>query len=148
MRQGKGFAMKNCLPFSHEIGGRVPFYDIDPLQIVWHGNYFNYFEDARQALLAHLGVDLTDYLKRNQYSFPIAKTSTKHFHPLRYADVFLCKATLVEARTRIVTDFEIRLKESGKRCTVGRTEQVAIKLPEMELRIFIPDEIRKALNFE
>lgn len=140
--------MKNQLPFSHEIEGRVAFYDLDPLQIVWHGNYFNYFEDARQALLARLGVDLAGYLKQNQYSFPIARTSTKHFHPLRYADVFICKATLVEARTRIVVDFEIRLKESGKRCATGRTEQVAVKVPEMELLIFIPEEIRKALNFE
>ncbi|MDA8124676.1 MAG: thioesterase family protein [Deltaproteobacteria bacterium] len=140
--------MQHCLPFSHEIERRVPFYDLDPLQIVWHGNYFNYFEDARQALLAQLGCDLTGYLTGNRYSFPIAKTETKHLHPLRYADAFICKATLVEARTRLVMDFEIRLKESGKRCAIGRTEQVAIKLPEMEILIFLPEEIRQALNCE
>lgn len=31
---------------SCEIIHRVPFYDLDPMQIVWHGNYFNYFENA------------------------------------------------------------------------------------------------------
>ena len=43
---------------SFEIKIRVPFFDLDPMQIVWHGNYLNYFEMARAALFEHNGVDL------------------------------------------------------------------------------------------
>ena len=25
----------------------VPFYDVDSMDIVWHGHYLKYFEDAR-----------------------------------------------------------------------------------------------------
>ncbi len=35
-------------PLSCEIEGRVAFYEVDPLQIVWNGNYFN-------SLPGHLG---------------------------------------------------------------------------------------------
>ncbi len=29
----------------------VPFYDLDPMGVVWHGNCFRYFELARCALV-------------------------------------------------------------------------------------------------
>ena len=27
----------------------VPFYDVDPMSVVWHGNYVKYLEDGREA---------------------------------------------------------------------------------------------------
>jgi acyl-CoA thioester hydrolase len=132
---------------SHEIEGQVAFYDLDPMQIVWHGNYFNYFEDARRALLAHYGVDFNEFFTRTQCLFPIIRTSSKHVYPLRYGDEYICKATVVEVSTKLVVDFEIRLKKGGKICTRGRTEQVAVKAPEMEIIFNIPEEIRLALGF-
>ena len=132
---------------SYEIEGRVAFYDLDPMQIVWHGNYFNYLEDARRALLAHYGVDLNEFFARTQCLFPIIRTSSKHIYPLRYGDEYICKVTLVEARIKLVFDFEIRLKRDGKICTRGRTEQVTVKAPEMEIIFNVPDEIRQALGF-
>jgi acyl-CoA thioester hydrolase len=137
--------MKDNALLSCEIEGRVAFYELDPLQIVWHGNYFNYFEDARQALFAQRGIDLAIYAQRTQTYFPIIRTSTTHYAPLRYGDVFVCRATLVEARTKLVTDFEIRLKDQSRLCVKGRTEQVAVKAPEMEMQLFIPEEIRMSL---
>jgi len=132
---------------SYETEHRVAFYDLDPMQIVWHGNYFNYFEDARRALFAHHGIDLSEFYLRTHCLFPIIRTSAKHIYPLRYGDEFVCKATLVEAKTKLVVDFEIRLKKDGKICTRGRTEQVTVKAPEMEIMFNIPEEIRKALGF-
>ncbi|MBI4618942.1 MAG: acyl-CoA thioesterase [Desulfobacterales bacterium] len=132
---------------SYEILHRVPFYDVDPIQIVWHGNYFKYFENARAALFANLGVDLFEFYTRTQCLFPITKTSTKHIYPLRCGDEFICKATVVEGKIKIVVDFEIRLKSDGKLCTRGRTEQIAVQAPEMEILFAIPDEISKALGF-
>ena len=132
---------------SCEITRTVPFYDLDPMQIVWHGNYFHYFEDARVALFAQVGIDLYEFYTRTQYLFPIIKTSTKHIYPLRNGDEFICKAAVVEGKSKIVVDFEIRLKSDGRICTRGRTEQVTVKAPEMEIIFTIPDEIRTALGF-
>jgi acyl-CoA thioester hydrolase len=131
---------------SCETERRVAFYELDPMQIVWHGNYFNYFEDARRVLFAQRGINLNEYFKNTQLFFPIIRTSSKHIFPLRYEDEFICKATLVEAKIKIVVDFEIRLKEDRKLCTRGRTEQVAVKAPEMKILYSIPEEIRNALG--
>lgn len=138
--------MKDKPHLSHETSGRVAFYDLDPMQIVWHGNYFNYFENARQALFASRGIDFNEYFQRTQCLFPIIRTSTKHVHPLRYNDLYVCTATLIEVRTTIIVDFAIRLKDKNILCTRGRTEQVCVKAPEMKLMLFIPEEIRTAMD--
>jgi acyl-CoA thioester hydrolase len=131
---------------SCEIERRVSFYELDPMQIVWHGNYFNYFEDARRALLAQYNIDLQEYFTKTQCLFPIIRTTSKHIYPLKYGDEFICKAVLTEAKNKLVFDFEIRLKGNGKVCAKGRTEQVPVKAPEMELIFGVPEEIRRSLG--
>ncbi|MEI6128063.1 MAG: thioesterase family protein [Pseudomonadota bacterium] len=133
-------------PITHEIEHTVGFYELDPMQIVWHGNYFKYFEDARAGLFKRRGIDLFEFYGRTNYLFPIIKTATKHIAPLRYGDAFICKAAVIEAKAKIVIDFEIRLKADGQLCARGRTEQAAVKLPGMEIEFTIPGEIQKALG--
>ena len=133
---------------SAEIKLTVPFHDLDPAQIVWHGNYLKYFDMARFALFKDAGIDLYEYFIKKKYAFPVTKTSTKHIIPLRHRDEFICKATVVDARIKITLDFEIRLAESGVVCTRGKGDQVAVKMPEMELQLEIPAEISRALAIE
>jgi acyl-CoA thioester hydrolase len=132
---------------SHEVTLKVPFYDLDPMQIVWHGNYLKYFDIARAELFDHLGVDLFDFHDRTNTIFPIIRTAVKHVRPLKRGDEFVCRATVKEARTKIVVTFEIRLVKDGTLCAKGSTEQVAVRVPEMELAFSIPEEICRALGF-
>jgi len=142
--------MDNNKQISYEAKLTVPFHDLDPMHIVWHGNYFKYFDIARFGLFSSAGIDLYEFYKKTNYLFPLTKTSTKHIIPLQYNDAFICKATVVEAQIKIVIDFEIRRpgrSGSGEVCTKGRGEQVAVKYPEMEIMFEIPGEIRRALGF-
>jgi len=132
---------------SFEVKIKVPFYDLDPMQIVWHANYLNYFEIARAALFENNGINLYTFAEKYQLIFPIIKTSTKHILPLRHNDEIICKATLVDACVKLIVDFEIRKVSDGKICTRGRTEQVAVKIPEMEMLFSMPEEIRRAFGF-
>ncbi|HDZ91621.1 MAG: acyl-CoA thioesterase [Deltaproteobacteria bacterium] len=125
----------------------VPFHDLDPMNMVWHGNYLKYFDRARFALFDKYGIDLYTYSKETGHLFPIIKTSTKFVAPLRARDILLCKATVLDATVKIVMDFEIRVEGKGEICAKGRSEQVAVKFPEMEMMFEIPEEIRKALGF-
>jgi acyl-CoA thioester hydrolase len=136
------------MPASFEIKLRVPFHDLDPMQVVWHGNYFKYFDMARFGLFEKAGIDLYRYQVENQFLFPITKNSVKHIAPLGHKDEFICKATVTEARYKIAMAFEIRLAGSGKICARSTSEQVAVKTPDMELEFEIPADIRKALGFD
>jgi acyl-CoA thioester hydrolase len=124
---------------------KVPFYDIDLMQVVWNGNYQKYFEVARQALFKKYGLDFYRYMQEKRYAFPVIRSKVKHIRPLRLDDEFICKATLREASVKIVIDFEIRLIADDQICTVGRSEQAALLMPEMEMAYKIPEEIQNAL---
>ncbi len=125
---------------------RVPYYDVDLMQIVWHGNYLKYFEVARLALFRERGVDLQRYMQEKGCAFPIIRSTIKHISPLKFDDEFTCTASLKEATVKIVLDFEIKLISNDKVCTRGRTEQVALRVPEMEMAFLIPEDIRRALS--
>lgn len=130
-----------------EVKISVPFYDLDPMQIVWHGNYLNYFELARAGLFQRYGVDLYNYYEREKIIFPIIRTQTKHIIPLRHRDEIICRATLVDANIKLIVDFEIRKAGENVVCARGRTEQVAVRMPQGETLYSIPGDIRAALGF-
>lgn len=134
------------MPLAHEIELQVAFHDLDPMQIVWHGNYFKYFDQARFALFHGVGIDLYRYFQETGILFPVIKTRTKYIVPLRYRDRFVCRATVVEAAARIVIDFEIRLADDKTVCTRARSEQVAVRYPQMEMDFQIPEDVRSALG--
>jgi len=50
------------ISYTYEI--RVRFVETDPLGIVWHGNYIQYFEDGREAFGRHHGISYLDPKKR------------------------------------------------------------------------------------
>ena len=133
---------------SFELHLTIPFHDLDPLHIVWHGNYLKYFDMARFGLFNDAGIDLYTYYQQTHYLFPITKTNTKHIIPLGYGDQIVCRARVLEAQIKIVMDFEIRRLKDDEICTRGRSEQVAVISPGMEMMLEIPKDIRAALGFD
>ena len=135
------------MPMVYEFNRRVPFHDLDPLQSVWHGNYLKYFDIARFGLFKQAGLDLYQYFLDRQLIFPVTRSSAKHIVPLRYDDAFVCRATVTEAVYKIAMSFEIRLTGNGQICTRGKSEQVAVKMPEMEMQFEVPGDVTTALGF-
>ncbi|MCF8025981.1 MAG: acyl-CoA thioesterase [Desulfobacteraceae bacterium] len=125
----------------------VPFHDLDPMQVMWHGNYLKYFDITRDALFRKLGIDLYQAYKDTRYIFPIIRTSIKHVSPLRFRDEFICRAVLKDVNYKITVAFEIRVAEDNRVSAKGQSEQAAVKTPEMETMLKIPEHIRKALGF-
>ncbi len=138
--------MNNVADRSCEKKFVVPFHDLDPMEVMWHGNYFKYFDITRDALFQHLGVDLYKVYEDTQYVFPIIRTSIKHVYPLRFRDAFVCRAVLKEVDYKITITFEIRLTENNRVCAKGKSDQAAIKIPEMETMLRIPEDIRRLLE--
>lgn len=135
------------MSYRFETHMKVAFHDLDPMQVVWHGNYLKYFDVARFGLFAEAGIDLYDYMLTRHYVFPITRSSVKHIAPLKPFDKFICRATVTEAEYKIVMEFDIRLADSCQLCARGNSEQVAVKYPEMEMAFEVPKDIRTALGF-
>jgi acyl-CoA thioester hydrolase len=129
-----------------EVELKVPFHDVDAMQVVWHGHYLKYFEIARGTLFELAGIDLMRYYATSGYLFPVVRTMVKHVHPLRYRDRFTCSARVVEIRRKIAVGFEIRLAGHGTLCARGRSEQVAVATPDFRIVMEIPEEVRRAFG--
>jgi acyl-CoA thioester hydrolase len=124
----------------------IPFCDVDAMQVVWHGNYFKYFDAARDRLFRDAGIDLYQPVAGTGLVFPITRTQTKHIRPLRFRDEVDCKAVLVEAECRLVLDFEIREAATGSLCAKARIEQAAVRVVDGTLELRLPESIRRALG--
>ena len=131
---------------SFSIRLRVPFHHVDPMQVVWHGHYFKYFEAARDGLFDSLNISLESFYPQYGYIFPVVRGAVKFIRPLRYKDTFVCTARVVDVKRKIVIEYEITLESTAARCTTGRTEQVVLKMPEAEIEYEIPREILEAMG--
>jgi len=103
---------------------KVEFFHCDPANIVWHGNYFNYFETARRILLEKIGYNYIDMIKSG-YVFPIVSTSIKFIDSLQYNDKFSVKAILEEYENCLKIKFEIKNIKTDLITTEGVTTHMA-----------------------
>ena len=102
----------------------VEFYDVDPMRVVWHGNYINYFEIGRRTLLEQIGYCYNE-MKESGYAFPVIEVSAKYLVPLVFRDRAQIKAILVEYENRIKIQYEIRNGQTGVLTTKGVSTQMA-----------------------
>jgi acyl-CoA thioester hydrolase len=105
----------------------VEFYDLDPLRIVWHGNYLNYFEVGRRALLQKIGYSY-DEMEKSGYAFPVIEVSAKYLNSLRLNDRAVVKAILMEYENRLLIRYEIRNAQTGVLSTKGSSTQMAFDI--------------------
>ncbi len=120
---------------------RVRFVETDPLGIVWHGNYIQYFEDGREAFGRHHGISYLDQ-KEHNFSTPIVKSCSEHKLPLRYGDVATVKTIYVDSpAAKMIFRYEIYNPDGQLVCT-GETVQVFVEL-DGELSLAIPPFFRE-----
>ena len=105
----------------------VEFFDCDPLKVVWHGNYFNYFEIGRRVLLEKIGYGY-DEMEKSGYSFPVIEVSSKFLGSLRFKDQARIKAVLVEYENRLRIKYEIYNIQTGLLTTKGLSTQMAYNM--------------------
>jgi acyl-CoA thioester hydrolase len=134
--------------YEHSVNLKIPFHDIDSMQVVWHGHYLKYFEIARDELFSHAGIDLHLFFNKSQYLFPIIRATVKYICPLHLRDEIICTAQVRDAKRKIVIDFSIRRISDSLICATGTTEQVAVQFSGTGMELEIPLEIRQALGYK
>lgn len=116
---------------------RVPFFDLDPAGVAWHGRYFQYFELARCELLELVGYSYEEMMGSG-ILWPIADTSVRYLQPLVLNQDVLVTAYLREWEMRIVIDYRIE-DETGTLFTRASTTQVPVDADSLDLLLGSPD---------
>ena len=123
----------------------VEFFDLDPMQIVWHGNYINYFEIGRRVLLDKIGYGYYE-MEKSGYAFPVIEISAKYLATLRYMDRIRIKAVLEEYENRLMIKFEIRNAQTGILTTRGTTIQMAFDIKAGESCFICPPALTEKVE--
>lgn len=124
---------------------KAQFYDIDPMNVVWHGHYARFFEQARCQLL-----DSIDYnygaMEKSGYIWPIVDMQVRYVRPIKCFQEFIVTATIVEYLNRLKIKYEISDKDTGEVLTKAHTIQLAIKADTGELCIETPAIISEKIE--
>ncbi|MDR3055419.1 MAG: acyl-CoA thioesterase [Zoogloeaceae bacterium] len=124
---------------------RIPFHDLDPLEICWHGHYVRYFELARTALLQSIDYDYPK-MRESGYAWPVIEFFIRYAQPLFYQQRVQVEAYLMEWENRLKIDYLIRDVESGRRLTRGHTVQVAVEMQTREMSLVTPAVLLEKLG--
>jgi acyl-CoA thioester hydrolase len=116
---------------SVEVDLQVEFYECDPMQVVWHGEYINYMERGRRTLLDAIGYNYIE-MKETGYSWPVVDIQVKYIRPLSFSQRFRVRATLADWENRIKIDYLIYDPATGQKVTKGSSVQMAIDMASGE----------------
>ena len=134
---------------SVEIVVVAQFYDLDPMKVVWHGNYARYLEQARCALLERLDYSYVE-MEQSGYIWPIVELQVKYVRPVRYAQRVRVEARLVEFENRLKIAYICRDENTGEIVTKAHTVQLAVDIKTQELSLESPavflNKVREALR--
>ena len=113
-------------PISVERDFRIEFYDVDSMNVAWHGHYVKYMEIGRCALLDEIGYGY-EVMAESGYLWPVVDMRLKYIRPLRFKQDARIKASLIEFENRLKIRFEIFDRESGEKTTTAESTQMAVE---------------------
>jgi acyl-CoA thioester hydrolase len=125
---------------SADVTLRTQFYDIDPMNIVWHGNYARYLEESRTNLMAKIGYGYAE-MQASGFAWPIVEMWLKYVRPLKLGQKFIMRATLKEYENRIRIEYRGLDAETGDVLTKARTVQLAVSIATGELAFTSPQQL-------
>jgi acyl-CoA thioester hydrolase len=131
--------------WSAEVEMEVQFFDLDPMQIVWHGNYVKYLEVARCALLDKIGYNYLE-MKESGYAWPVVDMHLRYIGPAVFGQRLTLRADLVEYENRLKIDYVISDAASGKRLNRASTTQVAVDIASGEMCFVSPSILFEKLG--
>lgn len=137
--------MTQTIALSSQVIMTPSFQDADPMGVVYHGNYFRFFEEARRVLLDKIGYNYRE-MQASGYMWPIIDTRVKYIKPIPFDLTVRVEAKLVEWENRLKVDYVIYDAQSGQRLTKGYTMQVAVSIDTQEMCFVSPNALIDKLN--
>lgn len=131
--------------WSVEIEMQVQFFDLDPMQIVWHGNYVKYLEVARCALLDSINYNYVE-MKDSGYAWPVIDMQLRYVGSASFGQRLKLRAEIVEWENRLKIDYLITDASTGKRLNRASTTQVAVEIATGEMCFVSPPVLFEKLG--
>ena len=122
---------------------RIPFYDVDPMQVVWHGNYVKYLEVARCDFFRKLKYTYDD-MKNDGIMYPIAKMDMKYIKSAKFDEDLIVECILKELEPAIIIKYNIY--SNDEKIFTSNTMQMGVNFNTGETLYQAPEKLVKAVE--
>ncbi|MEK1838800.1 MAG: acyl-CoA thioesterase [Pseudomonas sp.] len=123
----------------------VPFFDVDTMNVVWHGHYVKYLEVARCALLDRIGHNY-DAMVASGYAWPVIDLQLRYVRGAVFGQKLNVRASLVEWGNRLKINYLISDLATGERLTRACSVQVAVDMSSREMQLASPKVFTDAVE--
>ena len=122
----------------------VQFYDLDPMNVVWHGNYIKYLETARCDLLAKIGYDYND-MREDGIAYPVATMDLKFIKPCTFNQKLRVVSSVEENEPCLIIKYMINDAETGEKLFKAKTMQICVDVHTKESVYSAPERLKEKL---
>jgi acyl-CoA thioester hydrolase len=104
---------------------RVRYAETDQMGVVYHGNYFTWFEIGRVELCRQLGFEYKQMETEEDCFIVVAEAQCRYKRPARFDDVLTIRARVTGSKRRTVQfGYEILNSATGELLATGETTHV------------------------
>ena len=124
---------------------RVRYGETDQMNVVYHGNYADYFEVARAESIRQLGLTYKE-IEASGIGMPVVELHIKFLRPAHYDDLLTVRTILKEWPMDHRIEFHQEVyNEKGKLLTSGKVLLYFLKAGSME-KTAMPEEMAERLK--
>lgn len=104
---------------------RVRYGETDQMGVVYHGNYFTWFEVGRVELCRQLGFEYSRMEIEDDSFIVVAEAQCRYKRPARFDEVLVIRTRLSNSQRRTIRfKYEIVNQSSGELIATGETTHV------------------------
>ena len=127
---------------------KVPFHDLDPMNVVWHGNYIKYLEESRCDMLCKIGYTYSDMMNEC-IAYPLATMDLKFVKSATFAQELKIVTTLVEYEPALIIKYKIFDAKSNELIFKAKSMQICVDMKTGESLYSAPKKfVEKLENYE
>jgi len=109
----------------HDAKVRVRYAETDQMGVVYHGNYFVWFEVGRVELIRALGIEYKRMEIEDDCHIVVADAHCRYLQSARYDEVLRIRTRIAESRNRMVKfSYELFRDADGTLLATGETMHV------------------------
>jgi acyl-CoA thioester hydrolase len=128
---------------------RVRYAETDQMGVVYHSNYYIWFEVGRVEYLRQAGINYREMESKDDCFIVVAESSCRYRKPARYDEVIRVRTRITRGTTRMCRlEYEVLNDASGELLATGATTHVFCdrtgrpkSLPEPYRKHFVVPEL-------
>jgi acyl-CoA thioester hydrolase len=125
---------------------RVRYAETDQMGVVYHGNFFTWFEVGRVELCRHLGFEYKRMEIEDDSFIVVAEARCRYKRPAQFDDILIIRTRVTQSQRRTMRfGYEVSNQKTGELIATGETTHVICdrhgrpkSLPEKYRKYFPP----------